>query len=78
MTQNDPTNVFASFETLLEEIEMEIDLINKAGADSFQRSDYDSVEQHREHARQATVLRNKFVDLRKVCSTFLCKRKVSQ
>ncbi len=63
MTQNDPINVFAAFEALLEEIEIEIDLSNKAGADSFQRSDYDRVEQHREHARQATVLRDTFVDL---------------
>ena len=71
MTQNDPTNVFAAFEALLEEIEMEIDLINKAGADSFQRSDYDRVEQHREHARQATVLRDKFVDLRREWETLM-------
>ena len=71
MTQNDPINVFAAFETLLEEIEMEIDFSNKAGADSFQRSDYDSVEQHREHARQATVLRDKFVDLRREWETLM-------
>jgi hypothetical protein len=62
MKENSPTNVFAAFERLLEEIEVEIDFINKAGANAFQRSDYDSVEQHREHARQATVLHDKLVD----------------
>ena len=55
MKENSPKNVFAAFEMLLEEIEVEIDFINKAGANAFQRSDYDSVEQHRERARQATV-----------------------
>src|SRR5437868_3256736 len=56
---------------LLEEIEVEIDFINKAGANAFQRSDYDSVEQHRERARQATVLRDKLVDLRKKWETLM-------
>ena len=65
MTQNDPTNVFAAFEMLLEEIEVEIDLINQAGSKAFRSSDYDGVEQQRKHASQATVLRDKLVDLRK-------------
>src|SRR5947209_19289550 len=69
MNENSLTNVFAAFEMLLEEIEVEIDFINKAGANAFQRSDYDSVEQHRERARQATVLRDKLVDLRKEWET---------
>lgn len=65
MAQNDPTNVFATFEMLLEEIEVEIDFINQAGSKAFQRSDYASVEQHRQRASQATQLRNKLLDLRK-------------
>jgi restriction system protein len=65
MAQNDPTNVFAAFEMLLEEIEVEIDFINQAGSKAFERSDYASVEQHRQRASQATQLRNKLVDLRK-------------
>jgi restriction system protein len=65
MVQNDPTNVFAAFEMLLEEIEVEIDFINQAGSKAFQRSDYDSVEQHRKRASQATELRDKLIDLRK-------------
>ncbi len=39
MNENSPTNVFASFEILLEEIEVEIDFINKADANAIQRSD---------------------------------------
>ena len=69
MNEDSPTNVFAAFEMLLEEIEVEI--INKAGANAFQRSDYDRVEQHRESARQATVLRDKLVDLRKEWETLM-------
>jgi len=71
MKENSPKNVFAAFEMLLEEIEVEIDFINKAGANAFQRSDYDSVEQHRERARQATVLHDKLVDLRKEWETLM-------
>src|SRR5947209_18789360 len=71
MNENSLTNVFAAFEMLLEEIEVEIDFINKAGANAFQRSDYDGVEQHRERARQATVLRDKLVDLRKKWETLM-------
>jgi len=65
MAQNDPTNVFAAFEMLLEEIEVEIDLINQAGSKTFQSSDYDGVAKQRKHASQATILRDKLVDLRK-------------
>lgn len=71
MIENNPTNVFVAFEMLLEEIELEIDFINKAGANAFQRSDYDSVEEYRERAHQATMLRNKFVDLRKEWETLV-------
>ncbi len=65
MAENNPTNIFAAFEMLLEEIELEVDFINQAGSKAFQRSDYDSVEQHRKRASQATELRDKVVDLRK-------------
>ncbi len=65
MIESNPTNVFAAFEMLLEEIELEVDFINQAGSKAFQRSDYDSVEQHRKRASQATELRDKLVDLRK-------------
>ena len=36
MVKNNPTHVFAAFEILLEEIEAEIDVINKAGASAFE------------------------------------------
>jgi restriction system protein len=65
MNENDPTNVFAAFEMLLEEIEVEIDFINKAGAKAFETRDYDSVREATERASHATTLRDKLVDLRK-------------
>lgn len=64
MTQDNPTNVFAAFEILLEEIETEIDLINKVGAGAFERRDYDSVKEAIERADRATTLRDNIASLR--------------
>ncbi len=65
MIQKDPTNVFAAFEILLEEIETEIDLINKVGAGAFERRDYDGVKEAIERADRATTLRDNIASLRK-------------
>lgn len=40
MAHNNPINVLAAFEMLLEEVEAEIEQINEAGAQAFQRRDY--------------------------------------
>lgn len=65
MAQNDPTNVFAAFEMLLEEIEVEIDLMNKTGATAFAGSDYKNAREILERADKATLLRDRLVMLRK-------------
>lgn len=41
MIENDPTNVVAAFEILLEEIETEIEFVNRVGAKAFEARDYE-------------------------------------
>jgi len=65
MTQNDPTNVFAAFEILLEEIEIEIDFINKDGARAIESRDYENAQEAIERGKKSTLLRDRVVDLRK-------------
>jgi predicted HTH transcriptional regulator len=43
MIENNPTSVVAAFEMLLEEIEAEIDFVNRVGARAFEARDYDCV-----------------------------------
>lgn len=69
MIENNPTNVFAAFEILLEEIETEIDLINKVGARAFERRDYDGVKEAIKRADRATTLRDNIASLRKEWET---------
>jgi hypothetical protein len=64
MIENNPTNVVAAFEILLEEIEAEIDFINKIGAKGFEKRDYDRVKEAFDHAGKLTSFRDKVVALR--------------
>lgn len=41
MTQQDPTNGFAAFEILLEEVETEIESISRVGGRAFESRDFD-------------------------------------
>ena len=41
MIENNPTNLVAAFEMLLEEIEAEIEFTGKVGARAFEARDYD-------------------------------------
>jgi hypothetical protein len=50
MIENNPTNVQAAFEMLLEEIEAEIDFINGVGSKAFEKRDYDRARDALEHA----------------------------
>ena len=50
MIENNPTNVIAAFEILLEEIEAEIDFVNQVGAKSFEKRDYDRARDALENA----------------------------
>ncbi len=64
MSGNHPTNVFAAFEMLLEEVETEIDLINRAGAQAFAARNYESAREALERAGQLTAFRDKVATLR--------------
>ncbi|HET7214230.1 MAG TPA: winged helix-turn-helix domain-containing protein [Terriglobia bacterium] len=64
MVDNDPTNVQAAFEILLEEMETEIEFINQSGAKAFAARNYDAARAVLERADQATALREKLSALR--------------
>jgi len=65
MIRNDPTNVVAAFEILLEEIETEIDFTNRAGARGFEARDYDRAREALEQAGRLTAFRDKLATLRR-------------
>jgi restriction system protein len=65
MIENNPTNVQAAFEMLLEEIEAEIDFINGVGSKAFEKRDYDRAREALEHAGKLTGFRDKTVGLKK-------------
>jgi hypothetical protein len=64
MTEEQPANVPAAFEMLLEEIEAEIDIAGRAGARAFEARDYSRVEQARKRAEAITTLRDRVASLR--------------
>jgi restriction system protein len=65
MNENNPDNVLAAFELLLEAVEAEIDLIDKVGARAFERHDHHDAHEAAERAEQATTFREKILSLRK-------------
>ncbi|MCX5643220.1 MAG: winged helix-turn-helix domain-containing protein [Phycisphaerae bacterium] len=65
MIENNPTNVQAAFEMLLEEIEAEIDFINGVGSKAFEKRDYDRAREALEHVGKLTGFRDKAVALKK-------------
>jgi len=65
MIENNPTNVVAAFEMLLEEIEAEIDFVNRVGARAFEARDYDRAKEALERAAQVTGFRDKADALRR-------------
>ena len=65
MVQNNPTNVFTAFEMVLEEMEIEIGFIDKAGAKAFESRDYENVHEAAERGKKATLLRDRVVELRR-------------
>jgi len=65
MLENNPTNVSAAFEMLLEEMEAEIDFINTVGAKAFENRDYDRAREALEHAGRLTAFRDKISSLKK-------------
>jgi len=65
MIENNPTNVEAAFEVLLEEIEAEIDFVTNIGSKSFEKRDFDRAREALEHAGKLTAFRDKTATLRK-------------
>lgn len=64
MITHNPTNVVAAFEMLLEEIEAEIEFVNKLGARAFEARDYDRAREAADRADQITAFRDKANALR--------------
>ena len=65
MIENNPTNVEAAFEMLLEEVEAEIDFVTTIGSKSFEKRDFDRAREALEHAGKLTAFRDKTASLRK-------------
>lgn len=63
MITNNPTNVEAAFEILLEEIEAEIDFVNGVGAKGFEARDYERAKEALEQAATLTAFREKVTEL---------------
>jgi len=63
MIQNNPTNVSAAFEMLLEEIEAEIEFFNEIGKKAFEQRNYDRVREAVAHADNVTDFRNGIASL---------------
>lgn len=64
MIENNPSNVSAAFEMLLEEIEAEIDFVNGIGAKAFGDSDHEKAKEALGRADQLTGLRGRVAKLR--------------
>ena len=63
MIKNNPTNVEAAFEILLEEVEAEIDFVNGVGAKGFEARDYERAKEALEQAATLTAFREKVTSL---------------
>lgn len=65
MIKNNPTNVVAAFEVLLEEIEKEIDFTSRVGSRAFEARDYDRAREALERVDQLTAYRDKLAAFRR-------------
>lgn len=65
MIENNPTSVVAAFEILLEEIEAEIEFVNRVGARAFEAGDYDKAKEALQRAAEVTGFRDKTDALRR-------------
>ena len=64
MNPDNPTNVDAAFDILLEQIEAEIDLVNRGGARAFESRDYEAAQSILERAGQFIAFRDRMAMLR--------------
>ena len=65
MADNQPTDVLAAFEMLLEEVEEEIEFTNQQGSAAFSKGNYEQARSVLERAAQLTSFRAKLAELRK-------------
>lgn len=65
MIESNPGDVLTAFETLLEEVEAEIDLVNGGGSRAFEARDYEKAREVLVHAGRLTAFRDKIAALRK-------------
>lgn len=77
MNKNIPTDVSAAFELLLEEIEIEINTLDRAASKASDEHDRISAREALEQADQITTFRDKVVSLRKEWETLAEAPKVS-
>lgn len=65
MIENNPTNVYAAFELLLEELEAEVEFTNSVGAKAFESRNYDRAKEALERAGALVAFRDKVAALRR-------------
>lgn len=58
MAQNNHTNILAAFAMLLEEIAVEVELVNRVGAEAFSESNYERAQAAIEQGKQLNDFRN--------------------
>src|SRR5438552_10886637 len=73
MIENNLTSIVAAFEMLLEEIEAEIDFVNRVGARAFECREYDKAKEALERAAHVTGFRDKADILRREWQSLLAK-----
>lgn len=76
MIENNPTGVVAAFEILLEEIEAEIEFVNRLGASAFGARDYDNARKALDWASQVTSFRDKVIFLRREWESLFVREEV--
>ena len=69
MIENNPTNVVAALDVLLEQIEAEIEFMNGIGASAFEERDYDKAKDTLERVEQIIGFRDKADTLRREWQT---------
>ncbi len=65
MIENNPVNISAAFEMLLEEIEDEVDFVHGIGSRAFESRDYDKAREALERVGGLIAFRDKVAALRK-------------
>lgn len=71
MADNNTNNVFAAFEMLLEEIEIEVELIKKIELRAVEKRDYDGAGKIKKRVDQVADFREKIASLRKEWETLV-------